>query len=152
MGVWRSAFGVRRLAFGVRRSAFGVWRSAFGVRRLAFGGWRVFGSGDCPLTPLRSGLPSIFSGAARAALTQPAVAITRATPPGPSISPRPSELPNLRRHKAPKKRRGGNKRVPASRPLQSVRYADCLYEIGIVNTPVTEGLNFHWLATQRVAE
>jgi hypothetical protein len=22
-------------------------------------------------------------------------------------------------------------------------YADCLYEMGIVNTPLTEGLNFH---------
>jgi hypothetical protein len=31
-------------------------------------------------------------------------------------------------------------------------YADSLYEIGIVNTQLTEGLNFHWLATRRVTE
>src|SRR6266481_896743 len=31
-------------------------------------------------------------------------------------------------------------------------YADSLYEMGMVNAPLTEGLNFHSLANQRVAE
>jgi hypothetical protein len=31
-------------------------------------------------------------------------------------------------------------------------YADSLYEIGMVNTPLTEGLNFHSLANQWAAE
>jgi hypothetical protein len=60
---------------------------------------------------------------------------------------------NIRCDHGPKKEETGTKAFPSLFARFRFRnYADSLYEIGIVNTPLTEGLNFHWLATQRVTE